>query len=81
MDSIATNFLLDGPSKFPLRDGIWDRIYRYSLGGIVFPILVTRLIDEVGFHWAVRACGSLVLLLLIIANLTVKAYHHPHARR
>ncbi|PSR93680.1 putative monocarboxylate transporter [Coniella lustricola] len=48
-----------------------------SVGGIIFPILVSRLITEIGFPWAMRTCGFLVLFLLIIANLTVKALHQP----
>lgn len=49
-----------------------------SVGGIIFPILVSRLIAEVGFPWAMRTCGFLVLFLLIIANLTVKPFNPPH---
>lgn len=48
-----------------------------SLGGIVFPIMVTRLISEVGFPWTMRICGFLILALLVIANLTIKAYVPP----
>lgn len=48
-----------------------------SMGGIIFPILVSRLIAEIGFPWAMRTCGFLILFLLIIANLTVKALHPP----
>ncbi|CAK7244541.1 MAG: hypothetical protein STHCBS139747_006083 [Sporothrix thermara] len=48
-----------------------------SLGGVVFPILVGRLIDKVGFGWAMRIAGFLILGLLVIANLTVRAYTPP----
>ncbi|KAK2074465.1 hypothetical protein P8C59_008672 [Phyllachora maydis] len=48
-----------------------------SLGGIVFPIMVDRLIHEVGFGWAMRVSGFLILFLLAIANLTVRARHAP----
>lgn len=48
-----------------------------SLGGIIFPIMVSRLIKEVGFPWAMRASGFLILALLIIANLTIKPIHPP----
>lgn len=51
-----------------------------SIGGIIFPIMVSRLIDEVGFGWAMRICGFLILFLLIIANLTIKAIQPPHSR-
>lgn len=52
-----------------------------SLGGIVFPIMVSRFINEVGFGWAMRICGFLILFLLIIANLTIKAFHPPQPHR
>jgi MFS family permease len=48
-----------------------------SIGGVIFPIMVTRLIKQVGFGWAMRTCGFLLLALLIVANLTVRAYHPP----
>ncbi|EGY21438.1 hypothetical protein VD0002_g3526 [Verticillium dahliae] len=46
-----------------------------SIGGVVFPIMVTRLIRQVGFAWAMRISAFLILALLIIANLTVRAFH------
>ncbi|CAK7203832.1 hypothetical protein SEUCBS139899_006581 [Sporothrix eucalyptigena] len=48
-----------------------------SLGGVVFPILVTKLISAVGFGWAMRIAGFVILFLLVIANLTVRAYVPP----
>ncbi|KAF2105996.1 major facilitator superfamily domain-containing protein [Lophiotrema nucula] len=48
-----------------------------SIGGIIFPILVSHLIRTVGFPWAMRACAFLMLFLLIIANLTVRPFHPP----
>ncbi|KAK1239871.1 hypothetical protein MKX08_007313 [Trichoderma sp. CBMAI-0020] len=48
-----------------------------SLGGVIFPIMVTRLIQEVGFPWAMRICAFLILGLLIIAILTVNAFNPP----
>ena len=44
-----------------------------SLGGVIFPIMVQRLIEERGFGWAMRAAAFLILGLLIYANLTVKS--------
>lgn len=49
-----------------------------SIGGIVFPIMVSRLISEVGYGWAMRICAFLMLFLLVIANLTVRPYSPPH---
>lgn len=52
-----------------------------SIGGIVFPIMVTRLIREVGYAWAMRACAFMILGLLVITNLTVRAYHPPRPQK
>lgn len=48
------------------------------MGGVIFPIMVTRLISSVGYAWAMRICAFLILFLLTIANVTVRAFHHPH---
>ncbi|KAG9245451.1 major facilitator superfamily domain-containing protein [Calycina marina] len=48
-----------------------------SLGGVIFPIMVPRLIAEVGFPWAMRACAFLILGMLAIANFTVKSRLTP----
>ena len=48
-----------------------------SLGGVIFPIMVERLIQEVGFGWAMRTAAFLILFMLIIANLTVKSRVPP----
>ena len=42
-----------------------------SLGGVIFPIMVQRLIPEVGFGWTIRIVAFMILALLIVANLTV----------
>lgn len=47
-----------------------------SIGGVIFPIMVSRLIDSVGFGWAMRASAFMILGLLIIANLTVHSRSH-----
>ncbi|KAH7324859.1 major facilitator superfamily domain-containing protein [Stachybotrys elegans] len=52
-----------------------------SLGGIVFPIMVTNLIRRVGYPWAMRSCGFLLLALLIFANLTVRSRTPPHPQK
>ena len=52
-----------------------------SIGGVVFPIMVSHLIHTVGFGWAMRICAFLILFLLIIANLIVRANHPPRAQK
>ncbi|KAK5989518.1 MFS transporter asaE [Cladobotryum mycophilum] len=51
-----------------------------SLGGVIFPIMVSRLIKEVGFAWSIRISAFLILALLVVANLTVKSFHPPVSR-
>jgi len=48
-----------------------------SLGGIIFPIMITRLIRQVGYGWAMRAGAFMILGMLIIANLTITSRHPP----
>lgn len=48
-----------------------------SIGGVVLPIALTHLINEVGFGWSMRICAFIMLFLLIIANLTVRPYRPP----
>ncbi|KAG7086043.1 hypothetical protein E1B28_003564 [Marasmius oreades] len=42
-----------------------------SLGGTVFPIATRRLISQVGFPWAMRILGFILLFALAIPNLTL----------
>jgi len=49
-----------------------------SIGGIVFPIMSSRLIPSVGFGWTMRIAAFLILFLLILASLTVKSRFPPN---
>lgn len=51
-----------------------------SMGGIIFPIMITRLIRTVGYPWAMRAGAFLILGLLIVANFTVTSRHPPRPK-
>lgn len=42
-----------------------------SLGGVVFPIMVHRLVPSIGFSWTMRACAFVVLALSLFANFVV----------
>jgi MFS family permease len=44
-----------------------------SIGGVFFPIMVTRLVNQIGFPWTMRAVALIVLALNIVATLTVKS--------
>lgn len=48
-----------------------------SIGGIIFPIMITRLIKQVGYGWAMRSGAFMILGLLIVANLTVTSRLPP----
>jgi len=52
-----------------------------SLGGVIFPIMVPRLIKEVGFPWTMRICAFLILGMLTIANFTVKSRLTPKVKK
>lgn len=41
-------------------------------GGLVIPIMLNRLIDRIGFGWAVRTLGFMALFLLLIAERFLK---------
>ncbi|KAH8834675.1 MFS general substrate transporter [Flagelloscypha sp. PMI_526] len=43
-----------------------------SIGGVTIPIMVRRLIHQIGFPWTMRTLGFLFFGLLIIPNLTLK---------
>ena len=49
-----------------------------SVGGVIFPIMVSHLITKINYGWAMRISAFLILALLILANLTVKARLPPH---
>jgi MFS family permease len=51
-----------------------------SLGGVILPIMVTKLIPEIGFPWAMRSAAFTLLGMLIIANLTVKSRLKPRPK-
>ncbi|KAK4107300.1 MFS general substrate transporter [Canariomyces notabilis] len=51
-----------------------------SVGGIILPIMLTRLIHDLGFAWSMRISAFSMLALLGIANLTVRT-HDPSATR
>jgi hypothetical protein len=48
-----------------------------SLGGVIFPAMVTQLIPQVGFGWTIRICAFLILALCIFGNFTVRSRLPP----
>ncbi|KZL65779.1 riboflavin transporter MCH5 [Colletotrichum tofieldiae] len=51
-----------------------------SFGGIVLPIMIPRLIDSVGFPWAMRSVGFMFLGLLTLACFTVRSRLAPEKK-
>lgn len=52
-----------------------------SLGGVVFPIMLSRMFDTVGYGWAMRTSAFLILALLTVANLTLRSRQTQASRR
>ena len=50
-----------------------------SLGGVIFPIMIQRLLPQIGFGWTMRVAAFMILGMLIVANLTVtsRLQHTP----
>lgn len=48
-----------------------------SIGGVVFPIMISRMIKSVGYGWAIRSAAFIILALLVVTNLTLKARRPP----
>jgi MFS family permease len=44
-----------------------------SFGGIIFPLMLQKLFPMVGFAWATRILGFILVFLLILANLLVRS--------
>ena len=44
-----------------------------SLGGVIFPLMVVRLIPKIGFPWTMRVCAFMILGLLLITNITISS--------
>lgn len=51
-----------------------------SIGGVVFPIMLRKIIPRVGFGWAMRIVAFTIMGLLIITNLFVKSRLKPHPK-
>ncbi|PGH32708.1 hypothetical protein GX50_04490 [[Emmonsia] crescens] len=51
-----------------------------SVGGVIYPIMVARLVPLVGFGWTMRICAFLILGLCLVVNLTVKSRIQPQPK-
>ncbi|KAK3939650.1 major facilitator superfamily domain-containing protein [Diplogelasinospora grovesii] len=48
-----------------------------SVGGVIFPIMISRMIQSTGYPWAMRTAAFLILGLQVIAILTVRPRTKP----
>lgn len=52
-----------------------------SMGGVIYPIVFYKLIDQVGFGWSTRIIGFIALATLIIPNVVMKMRFKPPKAR
>ncbi|ROW01246.1 hypothetical protein VMCG_05894 [Cytospora schulzeri] len=50
-----------------------------SMGGVILPIMVSHLIETVGFGWSMRITAFLILGLLIFGNIAVRSRLPPNS--
>lgn len=43
-----------------------------AIGAVIFPVLLGQLFERKGFPTAIRACGFLMLALLLVANIVIR---------
>lgn len=48
-----------------------------SVGGVIFPIMIGRMVPSVGYPWTIRTAAFIILFLQIIAILTVRPRTAP----
>lgn len=74
MSSVGTWFFKNRAAAFGIQAS------GSSLGGVIFPIMVSKLIPRIGFPWTMRVASFVILGMLVIANLTVKSRLTPKPR-
>ena len=52
-----------------------------GLGGIIFPIMATHLIPQIGYGWTMRTLAFMILGMMGIAFVTVKSRLPPRPRK
>lgn len=52
-----------------------------SIGGIVFPIMLRKLYEKVGFEWAIRILGFICLFCLLMAAIFAQERKDPNHKR
>ncbi|KAE8349242.1 putative monocarboxylate permease [Aspergillus coremiiformis] len=54
-----------------------------SLGGVIFPIALTKMLNHasLGFGWAVRICGFIMLAVLLVSSAVVRPRLPPRRKK
>ena len=52
-----------------------------GIGGVIFPLIVREMIDDVGFGWTMRTCAFLILFLGTIASLVTTSRLPPTPKK
>lgn len=81
--AILTNSAVTAASSWFLRHralAIGIMVSGSSIGGVILPIMVDRLVNRIGFGWTMRAVAFLLLGVLIVGNLTVRSRLPPLKR-
>ncbi|KAH7145433.1 riboflavin transporter MCH5 [Dactylonectria estremocensis] len=71
MNSVVTWFLKRRSTAFGVM------VSGSSLGGVILPILMIKLIPRIGFPWTIRIVAFIFLFLLSIASLVVRSRLPP----
>ena len=48
-----------------------------SLGGVIFPIMIGRMVPTVGYGWTIRTAAFIILALQMVAIFTVRSRTKP----
>ena len=48
-----------------------------SVGGVIFPIMISRMVQSAGYPWTIRTAAFIILGLQVIAILTVRPRTKP----
>ncbi|KAB2570588.1 hypothetical protein BFW01_g1898 [Lasiodiplodia theobromae] len=86
--SIGTSFIFNPATvSVPMWFGPKKRGFAIAIsstgapiGGIIYPIVVNRIIDGVNFGWAMRTCAFIILALMVVAVVTVRLPSKPVKR-
>ncbi|KAM5438722.1 hypothetical protein McanMca71_000764 [Microsporum canis] len=52
-----------------------------SVGGVVYPILWSQLVPKIGFGWATRVIGFIMMATLILPLIIMRPLQYPKTRR